>query len=248
MRLLKFLPENLKPRNTVLLGLLLIAASGCKFGNKEVDVVQAIGGGLSGFYETAPQQITFYSTHQNSTVSKPGLINQIPTNVSSVLSDPIMVLQNNGDYQISSPTNPGDGYVLNYDQTANNQISGIEPPTSSAIFTWADPNCLISEETSINGNIDPGGTPLVISYPQPEAGRVTLVYQYLQTIVGCSAADLQLFANCYSDSTQCGSDPTTNLTRQSNVQALFGPYVAADVMASTDIAAVSSIGYEIQYQ
>ena len=217
------------------------ALSGCYFGNRTVNQpVQ--GDGVTGYYETQPQSLQYCaSAPSEKCVSAP--TNQIPSDYTSIFTNPVLLeLQDAasgqaGIFPYPTPTNAsGIGVTI-----GANQTFGTNQTASGTL--WDDPACTREDDQLVDGSFTKTNGPWTSNTPEiAKSGRIQLTLAYTITLSGTCTASLQAMANCYNDSTQCGSHS------QSDVQSLFGPYIAAGAMAATDIPNLTALAYEMSYQ
>jgi hypothetical protein len=212
------------------------ALTGCYFGNRTVNQ-QAASDGVSGYYETAPQSLQFCATTCQNVAT-----NQIPTDYSSIMTNPVgLQLQNasTGDAILFPYT--GGQYGIAVTASTNGTVTTNQ--SSSPVQLWDDPACTSEQDEVIEGQFKISGGPFTSSPPGiPISGHLALTITYTTTFSGNCTASLTSMADCYADSTQCGSH------NQSDVQALFEPYINAGALTAAGIVNLSTLAFEISYQ
>jgi hypothetical protein len=217
------------------------ALSGCYFGNKTVNQpVQSDG--VSGYYETQPQTLTlFASTPGEKQASVP--VNQVPAMYSQFLTNPVILALSDpatGDAGIF-PYPQTDGHGLAVTASTDGSLSFNPSPISTTL--WDDPACTQEATELLTGTFTKTNGPWTSNTPTiPKTGRITLDITYTISIVGNCSVSLQAMADCYADQTKCGTHS------QSDVAALFGPFISAAVMTSADISKVTGVAYEMTYK
>ena len=227
--------------------------SGCRFGNRTETQAGSSSNSdpYSGYYVTAPKSLSFLVT-TTSTVQKSADVSQIPSEISTYLTNPVALVVTNlntGKAVITSPAmlNSDQGTSLPINLKSDLSLSFHGQSTSAEL--WTDTACQsyldfqesgkVTQNTNIQG---PSGNTLALS------GQLQLTFKITNYLSGDCTATLQFFANCYQDSTQCeGSTSDQNLRIQAAIQDTFAPYIDSGAMNFSDFPSVTSYGYEAAY-
>jgi hypothetical protein len=218
------------------------ALSGCYFGNKTVNQPVSTDG-VTGFYETQPQTLKLCAATPGE-ICPSAPTNLIPAFISNILTNPVALeLQDPSTRKAGLfPYNGGAG-AQGFGVIAGPNKTLTPDPASGSQTLWDDPACTEQLDLSIEGSYTLTNGPWTSNTPNiPKSGRIQMTVTYTIGVAGSCTVSLQAMADCYADSTKCGSHS------QSEVQTLFGPFISAAAMAATDISKVQSLAYEITYQ
>jgi hypothetical protein len=234
---------------------LLFAATGCRLGNAVTG--GAVSDGMTGYYDSAPQKLTFCATVSSTETCADAPAIQVPAQITSQIT---ASLPNPVAFLLSDPTNDsgvllsptGTGLELPMEIDPTSLTLGILGPVTSGP-AFLDEGCQQEIYLQGDGQIVKGPGDVE---PNPNGGtlqtlgRITLDVKVSYTISGTTCtASLQNLANCYANAADCGGTSSDqNSATQAQYQALFNPYVTANVLTAAGIANLSAFGYEIRYQ
>lgn len=220
--------------------------SGCRLGNR----VQAATDPdqTTGYYETAPQALTFASNLVDQAVSRPP--SEVPDLVGAAFTNPVaVIMQDLATGEGAFVPVDGTRYAFPFYIDAQRRI-GLAATTQAVPVFGADTGCTRQYSVLEDGKLTQAPGPSTVGFSRPILGRVELDIQVILSISGENcAARMASVQTCYNDSSQCGGgDSTENEAIQAQYFSLFAPYIRAGVMSATQIGDVRSIGYEVLYQ
>lgn len=224
------------------------ALSGCRLGN-HVEEGPTPPPSLTGYYETAPQQLTFCTTLKPdaNTVCNEVSVNLVPGLISSVMGNPIafqIMNDETGEARFFYPF--GSGYTMPvYVNKDTKELSYIGSTQTEVL--WIDPACTTQLYLEEKGMVNTGASNTVQGLTT--VGRIALDIKVYSTYEGTCDDSLLDMENCFFDSNQCGgADATENGVLQTAVQNMYNPYIQAGVIKAEDISNISSLGYTVSYK
>lgn len=228
-------------------GLALAASvlfSGCRLGN-HVEA-QPSPAQVSGYFQSQPQSLTFSTTHTTSQqVSAP--VNQIPSQVSFVMTNPVaFILDDAASGASYLAASDGSGYALPIYYDAGEVLSYVG--STSPQILWEDPACTTLLQVEESGKLTRfASSQEFLGFPT--VGRASVTIRITRVIEGTCGPTMTALANCYGDVDQCGgSSPAENADLQESVVSFFTPYITAGTMTAADIPNVQGMAYEARYE
>lgn len=235
--------------------------AGCiRIGNQ---VVQAPNpdDGVSGFYYTQPQSLTFYA--QLSTETSPRICttapgtgvqqcanttsNNVPALLSQVMTNPVGLFVEDTTNQIAA--------VLATDGSGNNMGVTFNPSNNTIAYLGElYPTTFWNNDSACQRQVNWSGPGSYSRFSTTQVdgnmrifGRLTSEITITYTYSGCGT-DLPNMATCYATG-NCG---TGSAAGDANLQTTaineFGSYVNSGIIAPTDIANISYLSYQVSYQ
>lgn len=229
------------------IGLLLAASvvfSGCRLGNHVES--QPSPAQVSGYFQSQPQSLTFYTTHTSSqTASAP--VNQIPAQVALVMTNPVaFILDDAATGAAYLAASDSSGYALPIYYNAGETLSYVG--STSPQVLWEDPACTTLLQVEESGKLTRFGEPQTF-LDFPTVGRAAATIRITRVIEGTCGPTMAELAGCYGDANACGgSSPEENADLQASVIDFFAPYIAAGTMTAADIPDVQGMAYEARYE
>ncbi len=218
--------------------------TGCRFGNYVE--AQPSEPQVSGYFQSQPQSLTFYTTHTTSQqTSAP--VNQIPAQVALVMTNPVaFILDDPATGASYLAASDASGYALPIYYDPGEALSYVG--STSPQVLWEDAACTTMLQVEESGQLTRFTSPQVLGDFQT-VGRVRATIRITRVIEGTCAATLTALANCYGDLAQCGgSSPSENAALQASVIDFFAPYITAGTMTAADIPNVQGMAYEARYE
>jgi hypothetical protein len=230
--------------------LLVSGFEGCRFGNHVEQATPSEGtvASYDGYYGLAPQRLTFCADH-SSTECAPAAANLIPDMLTSVFTNPVILVQDTEDPSLSwFVSNDENQYSL--PTWIGEDLSTISYSGSTTPATlWDDPACtstLFIDELGERTDEGQGETAVT---GEPLSGRIELTVTVIRTFDGDCGSSLAAIQACFDDSTTCGGGSAEeDAAYQADLQALFGPYIDNGTMTGEDIPLLKSIAYEVKYE
>jgi hypothetical protein len=244
--------------------ILLIALSGCVWGNKIVNPTTNIG--ASGFYYTLPQSYSLSTTQSTAsspqTVSAP--VSDIPVHLQDTFTDITeieMQTAGSGVYIAFEPTtgSPLDAFFFSL-ATDNKTMSAyqwdqdstwINPP----MMPWTDPSCFWSTQWQINpgtiGALNSGdaSTQDLTFATVNMLGHLQFTVTYIQTFTGSCTASFTAMQSCYESVANCPSDPVNSAADyQDRTRQIYEPWIPSGAMTTADIPNTTTMQYSVVYQ
>ena len=224
------------------------ALTGCRFGNLteylEKEEEEKV---FDGYYESEPQKLTFCAETNEDSFCNEVNTNQIPSYISSILSNPVAFLfdpEQDGASYFFNPEGDGSALTVSFDpETLQFSYLGYSDPQ----ILWEDSNCTSQFFFQVDGSISQQDQDSEHSSGYPTSGRAEIKLQSLTTFDGDCVSSLTEMLQCYEDISYCG-DEEYNETTQESVQAIFNPFIEAEVLDTDEIDQITSLGYEVSYQ
>jgi len=203
---------------------------------------------ISGYYETQPQTLHFCVTINGESQCKPAAINLIPSALTSVFTDPVILLMDN--------LNTGSANFVDSDTATNALPIGVDGTKLSLAGKGSSPSSFFGSQkcysqlyVSEEGSFDQSQISSRTINGHPMSGRIQLDVQVIESIEGDCVGLLQSAGACALDALQCGGATTAeNNSIQEEVLYRFKPYLDSGAMTVNDIANVSMLAYEVTYQ
>ncbi len=218
----------------------------CRFGNHIEN--PANPDQLSGYYNSAPQALTFYtvvSGTEHATDSNPST--RTPPEIAEVMTDPVIFLNYQPADRIgvfASSTGKGDllGIFYGADQKT------LEVQYSNDAVAWPGaPTCIRHAGTAGAGKIVKE-TPITAG-KFTISGRAQVEWTKSYSFTGDCAAAFQQMASCYSDAALCPGTSASDRTGYKDfIRSFFNPYIDAGAMSASDIPNTTAVGYTVRYE
>lgn len=250
---------KIRLENFILGGLFAVIASwfmaGCKLpelGNKVKYDEPAPSN--SGYYETAPQNLTFCATFQGADPTRPTEVaekcrtgvnpTQVPAELSGLMTNPIVYLAN--DHSLRTSTNLNAGMYLDSDEDGTHM--GIYRSNSGGAWL-TDDRCSLrldfqGTDGTLRRDLPPSG-----NFSVQTSGRFEIFFRVIRSFEGPCDTSLASMRACYSDVTACPSGGGyTQADLQGLARSTFQAWVSLGILTAADIATATAMGYEVQYQ
>lgn len=254
-QIMKGLLDHGRGRNLALLvvmGTLSMGATNCRFfGNYQESAAPTDP--YSGYYEMSPQTASLWVVHSNrGTLSVDVSPQQIPDDGVTLTFSPLVAF-------LVEDLNQGVGRIISMADTSFYQYFRWTPSTgelsvsgpTSATNAWDLSACSYRTWYTLSGKLNPGSFASTTGTSRHLSGRISLTVEATTQYSGECADFLDTLQACYSDLTRCGPPSTSSeelKRRQAQATGLYGSFIKAGVISSTDIARSTALSYRMEYR